>query len=164
MHISEIVLADASRESSAVAETVCSVLRLKGTEVWSIAPEETVYAAVELMAERGIGALVVLDGFELAGIVTERDYARKVVLRGRLSKETAVGEIMTSPVVVATPEMTIGQCLRTMTEYRFRHLPVLECARVVGIVSMGDLVSSIISAQAATIEQLSNYISGVYPA
>lgn len=148
----------------ATVETVASILKRKGTEVWSIAPDATVYTAVETMASRGIGALIVLARNQIAGIVSERDYARRVILRGRSSRETKVEEIMTSPVITASPEYTVNTCLRIMSDRRIRHLPVVEGrGRLTGLVSVGDLVYSILSTQAETIEELETYITNRYP-
>jgi len=146
-----------------VTENIASILKAKGSRVWSVAPDCTVYVALETMAQRSIGALLVLSEGRLAGIVTERDYARKVILHGRSSKDTPVHEIMTRDPLTVTPEHTIDECMLIMTESRVRHLPVLEGDRVAGIVSIGDLVNAIISAQAHTIHQLHTYISGSYP-
>lgn len=146
-----------------MADTIRSVLANKGTAIWSVAPEATVYEALMLLAEKDVGALLVVSGGGLAGIFSERDYARKVALMGRSSKEMRVGEIMTSAVITVTPDHTIDECMRIVTEHRVRHLPVMEGGRLVGMVSIGDLVNTIISAQAETIQQLSNYISGGYP-
>jgi CBS domain-containing protein len=145
-------------------EPVSSLLRLKGLDVWSISPESTVYEAIEQMAKRHIGALLVLQDGRMEGIVSERDYARKVILKGRHSQETRVREIMTTPVLFARPEQSIDACLRTMTAHHVRHLPVLEGQRVVGMVSMGDLVNWIIMSHEQTIHQLESYITGAYPA
>ncbi len=161
MYVAQTVLAHASKESSTVAETLRSVLRSKGNQVWSVTPDSTVYDAIAAMADKHVGALLVISEGRLVGIISERDYARKVVLKGKSSKETPVSEIMTSAVVVAAPDHSIGQCLRTMTEHRIRHLPVVDGGELVGVVSMGDLVCRVIAAQADTIEQLSNYIRGV---
>ncbi len=146
-----------------MAEKVRSILANKGSAIWSVTPEATVYEALMLLAEKDVGALPVLSGGRLAGIFSERDYARKVALMGRSSKELRVSEIMTGDVITITPDHTIDECMRIVTERRIRHLPVVEGDRLVGIVSIGDLVNTIISAQAATIEHLSNYISGNYP-
>ncbi len=146
-----------------MAEKVRSILANKGTAIWSVTPEATVYEALMLLAEKDVGALPVLSGGRLAGIFSERDYARKVALMGRSSKEMQVSEIMTGDVITITPDHTIDECMRIVTDRRIRHLPVVEGDRLVGIVSIGDLVNTIISAQAATIEHLSNYISGNYP-
>ena len=145
-------------------ENVDSILAAKGHTVWSIAPEASVYEAVATMSERHTGALVVLRAEQLVGIITERDYARKVILMGRHSRETRVSEIMTAPVWFVTPAHSVGQCMHFMTSRRIRHLPVLENDRVVGLISIGDLVNWIITAQGDTIRQLHNYISGSYPA
>jgi CBS domain-containing protein len=147
----------------ALDEAVKSLLATKGNSVWSVTPEASVYDAIASMSEKHIGALIVLSGADLVGIITERDYARKVILRGRQSRETRVREIMTTPVLYVMPEHTVGECMHLMTSRQIRHLPVLEAEEVVGIVSMGDLVNSIISSQGDTIRQLHNYITGSYP-
>lgn len=146
-----------------MTETIASILNCKGSVVWSVAPDATVYDAIALMAEHRVGALLVLSGDRLVGIVSERDYARKVILQGRSSRETPVHEIMTSGVVTVTPDNTVDECMLIMTQERIRHLPVMIQDTVVGIVSIGDLVRSIISVQAHTIHQLHTYISGSYP-
>lgn len=146
-----------------MAEKVRSILESKGSKIWSVTPDASVYEALVLLAERDVGALPVLSGGKLAGIFSERDYARKVALLGRSSKEMRVSEIMTADVITVTPDHTIDECMRLVTERHVRHLPVVEGDRLVGIISIGDLVNAIISAQAATIEHLSNYISGNYP-
>jgi CBS domain-containing protein len=137
-----------------------AILKDKGREVWSVNPDTSVYDAVHLMAEKEIGALTVMDGSRLVGIVSERDYARQIILKGRSSETTKVSEIMTTKVVHATPEQKTTECLSLMTEHRIRHLPVLEESAVVGIVSMGDLVRSIIAEQDSTINDLNKYIAG----
>ena len=143
-----------------MADTVSSILRHKGHDVWSVRPDESVYQAISLMAEKGVGALVVIAGGTLAGIVSERDYARKVILQGRSSKDTLVGDIMTSPVVSVGPDHTVDDCMRIVTTNRIRHLPVVEGDTVVGIVSIGDLVRKVISMQGETIQYLQEYIVG----
>jgi CBS domain-containing protein len=144
-------------------EPVMSLLRLKGPGVWSISPDSTVYEAIEQMAEKRIGALVVLHEGTLEGIISERDYARKVILKGKHSQETRVREIMTAPVLSVRPEDSVSECMRLMTAERVRHLPVLDGARVVGMLSIGDLVNWIIGSHEATIHQLQSYITGAYP-
>jgi len=138
-------------------------LAQKGNEVWSVSPEASVFDAISAMSEKHVGALVVISSGQLAGIITERDYARKVILKGRQSRETQVREIMSAPVLSVSLDQTIGDCMHLMTSRQIRHLPVLESDRVIGIVSIGDLVNWIISAQDHTIRQLHNYISGSYP-
>ena len=146
-------------------EPVRSLLRNKGrAQVCSIGPEETVYRAIELMSENQVGCLVVLIGGQLAGIVSERDYARKVILKGRSSQQTRVREIMSSPALFVTPEKTVVESMRLMTERRVRHLPVLEGDHVIGMLSIGDLVNWVIDSQQHTIKHLHNYIAGNYPA
>ena len=144
-------------------EVVRSVLVQRGPALWSISPDASVYEAIASMSEKHVGALVVLSAGHLAGIITERDYARKVILKGRHSRETRVREIMSTPVLYVTPEHTIGECMHRMTSHQIRYLPVMEGDRVAGIVSIGDLVNWIVSAQDDTIRQLNNYISGSYP-
>jgi CBS domain-containing protein len=146
-------------------EPVRSLLRMKGKNpVWSVTPDETVYHAIEMMSERQVGCLVVLIGGQLAGIVSERDYARKVILKGRSSQETRVREIMSTPALFITPEKTVADAMRIMTNRRVRHLPVLEGDKVVGMLSIGDLVNWVIDSQQQTIKHLHNYIAGNYPA
>jgi CBS domain-containing protein len=145
-------------------ETVSSMLRHKGSEIFWVGPEATVYEAVAMMAEKSVGALLVLSGGKLAGIVSERDYARKVILKGKHSHEIQVREIMTSPVYTISPDHSVEDCMRVITAHRIRHLPVMQGDALIGIISIGDIVRSIISAQAHTIDQLSGYIEGRYPA
>jgi CBS domain-containing protein len=145
---------------SEMTTTIGAVLRQKAGEVLSIAPDASVYQAIELMAEKGVGALLVMEQGQLLGIVSERDYARKVVLQGHSSKETPVSAIMSSPVVTVTRQNTVGECLRIITDKHFRHLAVVEHGAVVGVVSIGDLVNCVISEQEQTIRHLHAYISG----
>jgi CBS domain-containing protein len=137
-----------------------SLLGKKSSQVWSLAPTASVYDAIALMAEKQIGALPVIDGGKLLGIVSERDYARKVILKGRSSKDTAVTEIMSSPVISVTPSQTIEECMHIVTEKRIRHLPVVEGSTIVGMVSIGDLVNWVITVQQETIYHLEAYIGG----
>ncbi len=139
---------------------VKEILAVKGRDVWSIEPSATVYEAMKLMADKGVGALLVLEGESLKGIVTERDYARKVILQGHSSATTPVSEIMTTRVAYAELDQGIEECMAIMTEERVRHLPVIAGGRVVGIISIGDLVKSIIDEQKFMIEQLVRYING----
>ncbi len=136
------------------------LLGTKGNEVWSIEPEEPVLRAIQIMADRHVGALPVVRGTELVGVISERDYARKVILLGRSSAETPVWQIMTSPVITVSPDDTVHACMELMTERRIRHLPVIEKAKLVGIVSIGDLVRSVIDDQQHTIDQLEKFIAG----
>jgi len=139
--------------------TVKKLLEGKGVEVWHVNPEDTVYATIELMDEKGVGALAVLLDDDLVGIISERDYARKVILKGRASKETKVKEIMTRHIYHTNPDQDIGECLVMMNNRRVRHLPVLENGKMIGMISIGDVVKEIISDQQYTIKQLENYIS-----
>ena len=142
-------------------KTVKELLRVKGYQVWSIGPDATVYEALTLMAEKDVGALLVLDSAgHLVGVLSERDYARKIVLKGKTSRETPVREIMTEKVVWVRPDQTIEECMALMTNKRIRHLPVLEGGRLLGVISIGDVVKDIISEQEFMIEQLENYITG----
>jgi CBS domain-containing protein len=144
-------------------DIIDSVLKLKGRQVLSVAPTATVYEAIEKMSDKGVGALVVMSEGRLTGIISERDYARKVILKDRSSKQTQVSEIMTSPVLTVTPKDTVEECMRIITEHRIRHLPVVDHDRVVGIISIGDLVNWIITAHEETIGHLQSYIAGQYP-
>jgi len=141
-------------------ETVASVLRHKGSDVWSIDSSASVYDAVALMAGKSVGALLVVDAGRLVGILSERDYARKVVLQGRSSKDTRVRDIMSAPVISVTPAHTVHQCMEIVTTSRIRHLPVVDGARVVGIVTIGDLVRKIVATHEETIHHLHEYIVG----
>jgi CBS domain-containing protein len=132
----------------------------KGSQVHTIGPDDPVLSAIQTMADRVIGALLVMRGDELIGIVSERDYARKVILKGRSSSETPVRDIMTAPVIAVNPSDTVETCMRLCTDSRVRHLPVVEGGKVVGVVSIGDLVKAVISEQGAQIEQLQRYIAG----
>ena len=139
---------------------ISTLLHHKGSTVWDISPEATVFDAIQLMAEKNIGALPVLSNGKLVGIFSERDYTRKIALAGKTSKQTFVREIVSPEVITVTPNESLEECMRLMTDYRIRHLPVMQNDELVGIISIGDLVNWIISAQDATIEQMESYIGG----
>lgn len=140
-------------------KTIKDLLGNKGQEIWSVGPAATVYEAIELMADKGVGALMVMDDERPVGIISERDYARKVILVGRSSKDTLVREIMTSRLIHTSPDRGVEECMTLMTTNKIRHLPVMEVDQLVGIVSIGDLVKATISDQQSTIEQLERYIN-----
>lgn len=140
--------------------TVRHLLEEKGHEIWTIAPQASTFEALELMAQKNIGALLVLEHDKIIGIFTERDYARKVVLKGKSSKTTTVGELMTSEVLYVSPEDTIEECMALMTQKRARHLPVLDAGKVAGLVSIGDVVKAVITDREFTIRELERYITG----
>jgi CBS domain-containing protein len=141
-------------------QSIRNIIRSKGSTVHSVSPETTVFEALQKMSEANVGALIVMDGAKLAGIVSERDYARKIVLMGRSSPDTPVSAIMSAKVLCATPDQTVEDCMAMMTAKAVRHLPVLDNKKVVGIVSIGDLVKTIIGEQQFVIEQLESYIHG----
>jgi signal-transduction protein with cAMP-binding, CBS, and nucleotidyltransferase domain len=140
--------------------TVRDMLKKKGQGYWATTPETTAYDALELMADKDIGAVLVMDGQRLVGIFSERDYARKVILKGRSSRSTLVADLMTSPAITAGPDLNLHECMVLMTNNHIRHLPVVEERMVTGVLSIGDVVASIIRSQEATIHQLEDYISG----
>ena len=137
-----------------------TLLKKKGYDVWSIAPDASVYDAIHLMAEKAVGALLVMDGPKLVGVISERDYARKIILEGRSSENTKISEIMSSEVITTGPDNRIEECMAIMTERRIRHLPVLDGNEVLGVISLGDLVKYIIAEQQFVIEQMERYING----
>ena len=146
-----------------VFDPVLFILRKKGTEIFSVAPDDTVYDAMKVMADKDVGALLVMEGESLEGIISERDYARKVILQGRSSKDTLVREIMTEPMNTVKPDTSVDEAMRLMTTTRCRHLPVFCDGKCHGIISIGDLVQWISFSQDQTIEQLEHYIEGKYP-
>ena len=146
-----------------LTDTLHCLLQYKGSDVWSIGPDASVYEALRLMADKEVGALLVMSGPRLIGMISERDYARKVILAGKSSKDTRVSEIMNTPKLLVRPETTVDECMRLMTGNRVRHLPVLQNSRVVGVVSIGDLVNHVIGAQEETIQHLNAYVAGQYP-
>src|ERR1700741_3164740 len=145
-------------------DTVESILKQKKAAIWSIAPDATVYEALALMAEKEIGSLLVMSGGRLVGLFSERDYARKIILMGRASKETTVAEVMADQTVTVSPRDTVSSCMAMMTDHRRRHLPVVDGDRVLGVLSIGDLVNWIVQSQEQTIQQLHGYIAGADPA
>lgn len=145
-------------------DAVRLVLKQKGHTVWHVSPEACVYDAIELMAEKHVGALMVVAEGQLVGVISERDYARKVILQGKSSKDTPVKEIMSGPAISVTPDHTVEDSMRIMTDNHIRHLPVVDGGQVLGVLSIGDLVKWMISAQQQTISQLHNYITSQYPA
>ena len=146
-----------------VSDPVSSILRKKGTEIWSLPSDATVYSAVEIMAEKHVGALLVIDDGRLVGIISERDYARKVILMGRASKDTFVREIMTTSLVTITPECAVDDAMRVMEKNRIRHAPVVKDGSLQGMITLGDLVKWILTTQDHTIEQLEHFITSQYP-
>jgi CBS domain-containing protein len=140
--------------------TVAQLLKVKGNQIFCVAPKDSVLHAIEIMATRHVGALLVMEQAALIGIISERDYARKVILKKRSSHDTPVGDIMTAPAVTVSPEDTVHHCMQLMTEGRFRHLPVVRAGQVVGMLSIGDLVKAVIEEQSQHIEQLERYIAG----
>jgi CBS domain-containing protein len=157
-----LVVADYERRISpgGIMKLVCHLLDSKGRDVVSISPDASVLDAIRLMSDKGIGALVVMDRDAVKGIVTERDYARKVILKGRASDTAKVREIMTTDVIATRSDESVEKCMNTMTDERIRHLPVVDDGKVCGIISIGDLVKAIIADQRQAIEQLEHYISG----
>jgi CBS domain-containing protein len=141
-------------------KTVRQLLQAKGYDIWSVAPDDSVYDALKLMADKNVGAVLVTEAGNLVGILSERDYARKVILKGRTSRDTPVREIMTEKVVYVRPDQTTEECMALMTDKRVRHLPVVENDQLIGIISIGDVVKAIMSHQEFMIEQLENYITG----
>ncbi len=139
---------------------VKEILAAKGGKTWSIGPNQSVYEAIHLLAEKEIGALAVLDGDRLVGILSERDYTRQIILKGRSSESTLVKDIMSSDVITTTPDQDIQQCMQLMTEKRIRHLPIVDNNNLIGMISIGDLVRAIIAEQQSTIGELEKYISG----
>jgi CBS domain-containing protein len=142
--------------------SVEKLLQIKGNQTWSLEPQATVYEALQLMSEKEVGAILVLEEGQVVGIFTERDYARKLILKGKFSKDTAVRDLMTQEVLYVDPHNTIDDCMVLMTNKRVRHLPVLDNGQLVGLVSLGDMVKHIISDQESTIAQLEKYITGSY--
>jgi len=139
---------------------VSEVLKIKGNDVWSISPDASVYDAIKLMTEKKVGALMVVENGKLVGVISETDYTRKIILQGRTSQQTPVKDIMTSHVLYVQPEQDIEECMILMTEKRTRHLPVMDHDKLIGVISIGDAVKSVIDEQRFTIEQLERYITG----
>ena len=146
-----------------ITGTVDAVLHQKTAQIWSVPPEATVFDAITLMADKNIGALLVMKNDRLVGVFSERDYTRKIALKGRSSKQTAVGDVISTPVFSVPPGSTVEECMRVMTEHRIRHLPVMDGEKLLGVVSIGDLVNWTISAQHEALNQMADYISGKYP-
>jgi CBS domain-containing protein len=146
-----------------VLDPVSFVLRKKGDDIWSVPSDATVYSAMQMMADKDVGALLVIDQGQLVGVVSERDYARKVILLGRGSKDTPVSEIMVASPITIRPECSVDEAMRLITTHRIRHLPVVCDGKILGVISIGDLVNWIAFAQDQTIEQLEHYIEGKYP-
>lgn len=142
---------------------VKQLLEQKGYDVWSVGPDDSIFTALELMAQKNIGAVLVMDGAEVAGIFSERDYARKVILLGRSSRQTPVRDVMTPRVFAVRPDQSVERCMALMTEKRIRHLPVMRGDEVIGVISIGDVVKALISEQAITIQHLEDYITTGYP-
>jgi len=145
-----------------VTGTIDAILNQKSGDIWSVEPDATVYEAVAKMAEKNVGALVVMEGEILVGIISERDYTRKVMLRGKRSRETQVSEIMSTHLTTVGPKESVDHCLQFMTDKRVRHLPVVDQGKLCGVISIGDLVKHVISVQSATLDHLERYISGGY--
>lgn len=143
-------------------KTVKEILKAKGYDIWSVAPDASVYDALKLMADKNIGAVLVIDAGKLVGILSERDYARRVIYKGKLPEDTPVYEIMTEKVLWVRPDQTVEECMALMTDKRVRHLPVFEGDQLIGVISIGDVVKAIISEQEFMIEQLEHYITGGY--
>ncbi len=140
--------------------SIRDILRDKGGKVWSITPDSSVFQALELMAEKNIGALLVIEKGAIRGIISERDYARKVILKGKMSRTTRVTDIMTTSVLIVSPEQSVEECMALMTDKHVRHLPVLEKGALIGMISIGDVVKAVIADKNVTIEQLVSYITG----
>ena len=147
-----------------ITTPVSSLLSQKPGQIWSIGPSSTVFEAISLMAEKNIGALPVIEDGRLQGIITERDYTRKVILHGRISRETRVGDIMVADPVTVSPTDSVQKCMRLMSDHHVRHLPVMDGARIVGLLSIGDVVNWTIATQKNAIEDLTNFVTGAYPA